>query len=82
MDGKLPPLERIEDMAALYVSAIRDIQPHGPYLLGGYSGGGGLEWALTHNIFARADYEYIQWSPIQKISSHLNVAHVGLGVRF
>ena len=48
----------------------------------GYSGGAGLEWALTQNIFARADYEYIQWSSIVKINSHLNIAHLGLGVRF
>jgi outer membrane immunogenic protein len=48
----------------------------------GYSGGGGLEWALTPNIFARADYEYIQWSPVSKITSHLNIAHLGLGLRF
>lgn len=48
----------------------------------GYSGGGGLEWALTPNIFARADYEFIQWSPISNIHSHLNIAHLGLGLRF
>ena len=48
----------------------------------GYSGGGGLEWALTPNIFARADYEYIQWSSISQIHSHLNIAHLGLGLRF
>ena len=48
----------------------------------GYSGGAGLEWALTPNIFARADYEYIQWSSISQIHSHLNIAHLGLGLRF
>ena len=48
----------------------------------GYSGGAGLEWALTPNIFARADYEYIQWSSISAIRSHLNIAHLGLGLRF
>ncbi|HEY6257809.1 MAG TPA: outer membrane beta-barrel protein [Xanthobacteraceae bacterium] len=50
--------------------------------LWGYSGGTGLEWALTQSIFARADYEYIQWSPITRITSHLNIAHLGFGVRF
>jgi thioesterase domain-containing protein/acyl carrier protein len=33
-------LARIEDMAAHYVQALRNRQPHGPYILGGYSAGG------------------------------------------
>lgn len=53
----------------------------GAYLWG-FTGGLGLEWALTPNIFARADYEYIQFSPVWQITSHLNLAHVGLGVKF
>ena len=36
LDGSCPPLTRIEDMAALYVKAIRRQQPHGPYFVGGY----------------------------------------------
>lgn len=53
----------------------------GAYLWG-YSGGTGIEWALTQNLFARADYEYISLSAISKVSSHLNIAHLGLGVKF
>jgi opacity protein-like surface antigen len=51
-------------------------------LLWGYTGGAGFEWALTPTIFARADYEYIQWQPLSEISAHLNIGHVGFGVRF
>jgi acetoacetyl-CoA synthetase len=40
LDGRQPPLERIEDMAALYVGEIRRVQPEGPYSIGGYSFGG------------------------------------------
>jgi aspartate racemase len=40
MDGKLPCLDCIEDMAALYLEHLRGAQPHGPYFLGGYSFGG------------------------------------------
>ncbi|MEA2691482.1 MAG: hypothetical protein QOJ16_869, partial [Acidobacteriota bacterium] len=32
-----PPFERIEEMAAAYVEAVRATQPAGPYLLGGWS---------------------------------------------
>jgi acetoacetyl-CoA synthetase len=40
LDGAEPPLESVEDMAAYYVEAVRQHQPHGPYLLCGYSFGG------------------------------------------
>ena len=40
VDGTRPPLESVEEMAALYVDAIRAKQPNGPYQLCGYSFGG------------------------------------------
>jgi len=40
LDGREKPLERIEDMAALYVQEIKRRQPQGPYRIGGYSFGG------------------------------------------
>jgi thioesterase domain-containing protein len=55
VDGKLPPLRRVEDMAALYLSAIRDVQPHGPYLLGGYSGGGVVAFEIAQRLSAAGE---------------------------
>jgi acetoacetyl-CoA synthetase len=40
VDGMEEPLERIEDMAALYLDSIRELQPSGHYCLVGYSFGG------------------------------------------
>jgi len=40
MDGKLPCLDRVEEMASLYLEHLRAAQPEGPYFLGGYSFGG------------------------------------------
>ena len=40
MDGKLPCLNSVEDMASLYLEHLRAAQPEGPYFLGGYSFGG------------------------------------------
>ena len=40
LDGHGPPLEKIDDMAALYVEEVRRRQPGGPYRIGGYSFGG------------------------------------------
>jgi thioesterase domain-containing protein/acyl carrier protein len=40
LDGKSPPIDRIEDMAALYCARMLEHQPHGPYLIVGSSMGG------------------------------------------
>jgi len=50
LDGSCPPLTRIEDMAALYVKAIRRQQAHGPYLVGGYCGGGLIAFELAQQL--------------------------------
>ncbi len=42
VDGLSPPQESVGDMVAHYVAAIRSRQPHGPYLIGGWSLGGNL----------------------------------------
>lgn len=39
-DGLDEPFERIEDLAQYLLDAIREVQPHGPYFLIGYSLGG------------------------------------------
>jgi thioesterase domain-containing protein len=43
-------LERIEDMAALYLDAIRKLQPQGPYLIGGYSSGGIIAFEMAQQL--------------------------------
>ena len=40
VDGTLPHLKSVEDMAALYIREIKILQPEGPYYLAGYSFGG------------------------------------------
>lgn len=40
VDGMKEPLDRVEDMAAFYLDSIKEFQPHGPYMLVGYSFGG------------------------------------------
>src|SRR5690606_35840715 len=39
VDGNVPALTRIEDMASLYIREMQRIQPRGPYFLCGYSMG-------------------------------------------
>ncbi len=38
--GNDAPHETFEEMATAYLEEIRTVRPHGPYLLGGFSGGG------------------------------------------
>jgi outer membrane immunogenic protein len=51
-------------------------------LLYGFSVGGGFDWAVTSNIFLRAEYEYIQFAPIGNITASISSARVGAGFKF
>ena len=48
----------------------------------GFSVGGGLDWALTPNIFARGEFEFVQFAPFANISAYIVDARVGGGVMF
>lgn len=71
LDGNLPPLTTIEDMATLYVREIRRVQPHGPYFLGGYCGGGAIAYEVAQQLQAYGErvgllalFDTINWSKI------------------
>jgi acyl transferase domain-containing protein/thioesterase domain-containing protein/acyl carrier protein len=50
VDGRLPPLSSIEEMAAQYVEAIRTVDPRGPYQLAGYSAGGVIALEMAQQL--------------------------------
>lgn len=50
MDGKHTPLNRMEDMAAYYIEALRNIQPNGPYFIGGWSFGGLVAFEMAQQL--------------------------------
>ena len=52
IDGILRPHESIEAMATAQLEEIRSVQPHGPYVLGGYSGGGLVAFEMAHQLGA------------------------------
>jgi acyl transferase domain-containing protein len=52
VDGKQPPHETIAEMAAAYLAEVREVQPHGPYYLGGYSGGGVIAYEMAQLLRA------------------------------
>jgi amino acid adenylation domain-containing protein len=78
LDGR-EEFSRIERMAAEYLSDLRTVQPHGPYLLGGYCFGGAVAYEMARQLEARGEsvalvalmnsvppnsrYARIPWSP-------------------
>src|SRR5690606_29581704 len=44
------PHGTIEEMATEYVAAIREVQQSGPYLIGGYSGGGVIALEMARQL--------------------------------
>ncbi|RKZ90554.1 MAG: hypothetical protein DRR19_09725, partial [Candidatus Parabeggiatoa sp. nov. 1] len=50
LDGKEAPLTQIEDMATDYIKALRIVQPHGPYMLGGWSFGGVVAFEMAQQL--------------------------------
>jgi acetoacetyl-CoA synthetase len=49
-DGLETPCSRIEEMAQFHIDAIRNLQPHGPYQLVGYSLGGLVAFEMARRL--------------------------------
>ncbi|HYX27924.1 MAG TPA: amino acid adenylation domain-containing protein [Pyrinomonadaceae bacterium] len=55
LDGKSDPHTSIKEMAAHYLKEMREIQPHGPYLLGGRSSGGTIAFEMACQLKASGE---------------------------
>jgi thioesterase domain-containing protein len=55
IDGIEEPLDRIEDMARYSLAAVREVQPHGPYLLVGFSLGGLVTLEMAQQLIAEGE---------------------------
>jgi thioesterase domain-containing protein len=55
LDGKTPPILKLEDMARHYIQRIRTIQPSGPYLLGGFCIGGTVALEIAQQLHAQGE---------------------------
>jgi len=53
--GGADPHDRIEDAAADIIAEMRAVQPHGPYLLGGFSGGGITAYEIARQLEAAGE---------------------------
>ncbi len=52
LDGKQPLLTSVEDMAAHYLKEMRELQPMGPYFIGGRSLGGTIAFEMARHLRA------------------------------
>ncbi|HEX4960999.1 MAG TPA: amino acid adenylation domain-containing protein [Thermoanaerobaculia bacterium] len=55
LDGRQKASAQIPEMAARYVEAIRGVQPHGPYQLGGWSFGGVVVFEMARQLEAAGE---------------------------
>lgn len=55
LDGEATPLDRVEDMAACYIEAIRTVQPKGPYRLAGHCFGAVVAFEMTQQLVRAGD---------------------------
>ncbi|WP_164000301.1 non-ribosomal peptide synthetase [Pyxidicoccus caerfyrddinensis] len=55
LEGEAPPSESLEELAALYLKAVRAVQPRGPYLLGGWSMGGSLAFEMARQLESQGE---------------------------
>jgi amino acid adenylation domain-containing protein len=50
VDGRTELPANVEEMAAAYLTEVREAQPHGPYLLSGYCGGGLVAYEMARQL--------------------------------
>lgn len=53
--GDQEPHETFEEMAEAYLAEIRTVQPQGPYLFGGFSGGGLVAYEMAQQLRAEGE---------------------------
>ena len=55
IDGIQPPHDSVDDMVGAYLDELHALFPHGPYVLGGYSGGGVIAYEMASRLQAAGE---------------------------
>ncbi len=79
IEGFDDPSDRIEEMAEFYLRGIRRFQPHGPYLLAGYSLGGLVAVEMARTLMA--EKEAVALVVMIDSYPHINFLSAGQRVR-
>ncbi len=77
IDGADEPLDRIEDMARYSLAAVKQLQPHGPYLLIGFSLGGLVALEMAQQLIAEGE----QIGLLAMLDSYPHVSRLSQGQR-
>ena len=48
----------------------------------GYAAGLGVDFCLMANLFARAEYEYVQFPDFQGLNAHIHNVRIGAALKF
>lgn len=75
------PCDTVTDPSCVDYSFSNSAAQNNAFLYG-FSVGGGLDFALTQNIFLRGEFEYIRFAPIADIVVSIASARVGAGIKF
>ncbi|MBN8226873.1 amino acid adenylation domain-containing protein [Corallococcus macrosporus] len=55
LESGQPTVDSLEDLAALYVEAMRTVRPHGPYRLGGWSMGALIAFEMARQLLRQGE---------------------------
>ena len=55
LDGEETPLASVEELSRRYIAAMREVQPSGPYFLGGHSFGGVVAFEMARQLQGAGD---------------------------
>lgn len=55
LDGVTPPLSTVQEMAKATIQEIKQVQPQGPYLIGGHCVGSLIAYEITQQLIANGD---------------------------
>jgi len=77
IDGVDEPLDRIEDMARYSLAAIKQLQPHGPYYLVGFSLGGLVTMEMAQQLIANGEKVGL----LAMLDSYPHVSQLSMGQR-
>lgn len=78
INGVEEPLDRIEDMARYWLDAVKQVQPHGPYFLIGFSLGGLVMLEVAQRLVADGDEVKL----LALLDSYPHISRVSPGQRF
>jgi amino acid adenylation domain-containing protein len=55
VDGVGTVIDTVSESARVYIDALRQVQPHGPYMLGGHSSGGNIAFEMAQQLHTQGE---------------------------